>query len=178
MKELPGKISKVTLVILVLSLLLIIYGSICRAAHIYFFWESRSIGGILLLIGSITCLLDIIKAGRIARKNTIGYKIGIGAIAFILFVQLLLAGILPFSDAYAKAREYLMGSKEAKEMVGNVKGISLLLSGGIEKSEDASGESGSATINLIVKGDAYRDVTVYMYLYPDSASWNVEEIDW
>jgi hypothetical protein len=178
MNELLRKISRSTLIILALSLLLIVYGAVCRAAHIYFFWESRSIGGMLLLIGLISFLLDRSKASRAEKKSTLGYKIGIGIIAFILLVQLLLICILPLTDAYARAKQHLMSSKEAKERVGDVKDVSLLLTGGIQKSEDASGESGYATINLIVKGDTYKDATIYMYLHPDSSSWNVDQIDW
>jgi len=159
---------------LIAALVLIIYGYLSRLTGLYFFWESESIGWVLLLAGAIGFLLTRIKTKAAVKKNTLPEKIGIGIIAFILFVNIGLMVIMPFTDACAAAKKYLTNNKELKSEVGNIKSFSLMLTGGIQKTTDSSGEYGNAAVNLIVKGDKkFKEVTLYVVKTADSPEWKV-----
>jgi len=172
------QLNNLTKTALVAGLVLMIYGYLCRLTDLYFFWESKSIGWVLLFAGVIGFLLTRIKTKRAVKKNTLLEKIGIGIIAFSLLVTTGLVAIMPFTDAYAATKKYLTNNQALKSEVGNIKNFSLLLTGGIQKTSDSSGEYGNATINLIVKGDKkFKDVALYVVKTADSPEWQVMAIE-
>ena len=172
------QLNNLTKTALVAGLVLMIYGYLCRLTDLYFFWESKSIGWVLLFAGVIGFLLTRIKTKRAVKKNTLLEKIGIGIIAFSLLVTGGLVVIMPFTDAYAATKKYLTNNQALKSEVGNIKNFSLLLTGGIQKTSDSSGEYGNATINLIVKGDKkFKDVALYVVKTADSPEWQVMAIE-
>lgn len=168
------QINNLTKTALAAALVLIIYGYLCRLTGLYFFWESESIGWVLLFAGAIGFLLTRIKTKAAVKKNTLLEKIGIGIIALILFVKAGLIVIMPFTDAYAAAKKYLTNNRTLKSEVGNIKNFSLDLTGSIQKTSDSSGEYGDATIYLTVKGDKkFKDVALYVVKTADSPEWKV-----
>ena len=171
-----SQLSRFTKTLLTISIIFIVYGYLCRIIGLYFFWEGKAIGWSRLFIGIIGFLVDRIKIKE--NKKTIPDKIGIGFIAFILLIQTILMGIIPFSDAYAVAKTYLINNAELKTEIGNIKGFGIIPEGGIHKKTDSSGEYGSATINLTVKGEnKFKDVTVYLFKSPENLEWQVNGIE-
>lgn len=159
----------------IFSLTLIIYGYLCRIFGLWFFWESKLLGFLLLLIGIIGLLRNRIKFKKSVSKKTILEKIAIILISITLLIQLILITILPFTDAYVAAKQYLTDNQGLKLEVGNITGFGVILSGGIQKEVDSIGEHGYATINMIVKGDRkYKDLTVYAIKNPEDNEWKIE----
>jgi len=159
---------------LLAGLVLIIYGYLCRFTGLYFFWESKSIGWVLLFAGGIGFLLTSIKTKAAVKKNTLLEKIGIGVIAFSLLITIGLMAIMPFTDAYTASKKYLTNNPALRSEIGNIKSFSLMLTGGIQETRDSSGEYGNATINLIIKGDKkFKDVVLYVVKTADSPEWKV-----
>lgn len=170
--------SKFTKATLATGLLFIIYGYVCRAAGLNFFWESKSIGWAFILIGLIGLLSDRVRIKRKDKQKSIPEKIGIGVIIFILLVQTILISVIPFTDAFAVTKKYLLDNQELIDEVGQIEGFRLMPTGGIQKTTNSEGTYGAATINLTVKGQKkFKDVTVYVVKYVDQADWIVEGID-
>lgn len=171
-------LSKFTKVTLGIGLLLVVYGYVCRATELKFFWESKSIGWALFLIGLIGFLSSRISLRKNNNKKNLLEKIGIGVIVFILLVQIILISIIPFTDAFLISKKYIENNKEILEEVGHIEGFGLIPTGAIQKTTDTDGTYGSATINLTIKGqNKFKDVTVYVAKYVDKADWTVEGID-
>jgi hypothetical protein len=178
MKNTFQQLSKFTKTLLIAGLVFIIYGYLCRLANLYFFWESKSIGWTLLFIGIIGLLLNKIKIKTTENKKSIPEKIGIGLIAFILFIQTILIAVIPFTDAYSIAKISLASDQKLKSEIGNITGFGIIPTGAIQKTTDSNGEYGNATINLTVKGDKkFKDVTINVAKYADSPEWKVEGVE-
>jgi len=147
-----------------LGLLLLVYGILSRLIPINFFWESQSIGWFLILLGLIGVLLRGIQKRKAKYQKTVWNKIGVGIISFILLIQAILVVLIPNSDAYQTSKEFILKNKELKALVGDIQGFGLIPLGGISIKSDSNGNSGNATINLIIKGSkAYKSVTVYVF---------------
>lgn len=171
-------LSKFTKIFLAVGLLFIIYGYLSRLVALYFFWESKSIGWAIILIGLISLLLDRIKTKKEKEKKSILEKIGVGLIVFILFTQTILIAVISFTDAYSVAKMHIKYNQELTDEIGNVKGFGLVPTGGIQKTTDSQGTYGSATINLTIKGEKkFKDVSVYVVKYADQSEWIVEQIN-
>jgi len=172
------KLNKYTKVFLSIGILLIIYGYTCRLIELSFFWESKSIGLFFVLLGFISLFIDRIKTKTRLNKKSIFEKIGIGIIIFVLFVQTILIFTIPFTDAYEVSINYLKNDKSLTLEIGEIKGFGLIPTGGIQKTTDAKGVYGSATINLTVKGTKkYKDLTIFVVKYIDETDWIVEKIE-
>lgn len=172
------QLSRRTKTLLFLGLLFIIYGYLCRAAGLYFFWESKSVGWTLLLIGIISFLADRIKIKKTEKRKHLVEQIIIGFICFIFLIQTILLTVIPFSDAFTVAKTYLQNNDDIKNEVGNVTGFGLIPTGGIQKSTDSQGESGNAAITLTVKGDKkFKDLIIYVVKRPDTTAWVVDGLE-
>jgi hypothetical protein len=103
--------------------------------------------------------------------------IGFWIIVFILFVKTLITVILPNSDAYKAAKDYLNNDFQLKSEIGEIKGYTVLPSGGIETSSDSNGTYGAASIALIIKGtEKYKELIIYVEKTPDT-DWTVTGIE-
>lgn len=171
-------ISKFTFISIALGLSLIFYGYICRITEIYFFWESKSFGWIILFTGLISLLIDRIKFKKNNSKKSIFEKIVIGIIAFILAIKVILLAVIPNSEAYSVSKEYIKNNHSLTIELGDIKGFGVLSSGSVQKTTDSDGTYGTATVNIIVKGqNKYKDLTVIVIKYIDEPNWIVEKIE-
>lgn len=178
MLKILRQLNTIKRVILITGFLFIIYGYLCRLVNIYFFWESKSVGWIILLIGIIGLLLEKIKINKLEYRTIIVQRIGIGIIIFIFIIQIIIVLVIPTTDAYRSAKAFILNNKELKKEIGNVTGFGLIPIGGIQKNSDSNGESGYATINLIVKGELkYIDLTIYVEKNTDSEEWIVTGLE-
>jgi len=176
MEEYIESLTKFTKITIVAAVVLIFYGFIARHTSTYFFWESKTIGFALLMIGLISLLTDDISIKKKAKKDTVIQKVGVGLIIFILFVRILFVIIIPQTDAYEVAKNYIKQSETIKNQLGEVKGFGLIPLGGIQKSSDANGVKGSASLKIIIKGERkFKEVSVEVIKKANS-DWKVETI--
>jgi hypothetical protein len=156
---------------------LIITGYLVRGFDIYVFWESKPIGYAIFLICIVILLRkDITKRKSLKVKNAWSH-IGFWVIGFILFVKTLITIILPNSDAYKAAKNYLNKDYQLKSEIGEIKGYTVLPSGGIETSSGSNGTYGAASIALIIKGtEKYKELVIYVEKTPDT-DWTVAGIE-
>lgn len=150
-----------TKIAFVFGALLYAYGYICQRIPINFFWESKSIGKGLIFIGIIGVLAYIITKQKAKGKKTTWYKIAIGIILLIPVSQILLIIIIPNTDAYQLAKNYISHNEAIKLEVGEIAGFGLLPAGGVTVRSDGRGKKGNASIHFIVKGaKSYKIVSV------------------
>lgn len=156
---------------------LIITGYLVRGLDVYVFWESKPIGyAILLICIAILLRKDITKRKSLKVKNAWSH-IGFWIITFILFVKTLITIILPNSDAYKSAKDYLKNDTQLISEIGELKGFTVLPSGGIEMSSNSNGTYGAASIALIVKGtEKYKELIIYVEKTPET-DWTVTGIE-
>ncbi|MFN8776588.1 MAG: hypothetical protein ACK5XV_07465 [Flavobacteriales bacterium] len=176
--ETINQLNNFTKTVLVAGLIFILYGYLSRIAGIYFFWESKSIGWAILFTGIISFLAHRIKMKTPEANNTALEKIGIGVIVFVLLIQTILISMIPFTDACSVAKKHIIEGAALHNEIGAIHGFGLIPTGAIQKTINSSGEYGSATINLTVKGDLkFKDITIYVVKYADSPEWKVEGIE-
>ena len=83
------RMNKITKVVLLAALLLLIYGYMCRLFNIYFFWESKSFGWLLLIVAIILFLFSNIKYKRPKDKHSVLEKILIPVFILLLLIKIL-----------------------------------------------------------------------------------------
>lgn len=170
------KINRPTRQVLAVALLLILYGYLCRAVHLYFFWESLTVGWELLLVGLIILLFGLIKQKKRAGRKYIWEGIGAGLLIFYIIVQVILYIALMNSDAYQAARTWLSHNDAIRAETGNIDRMVLIPAGQFSGSSNARGTAGSATIEILIKGDKkFKDLTLYLDKQVDT-DWKVEYI--
>ena len=59
-----------TRVIFIIAFLLLIYGYLCRLLNIYFFWDSKPFGWIMLATGLIGFFIDLKKILEAQKKSS------------------------------------------------------------------------------------------------------------
>jgi uncharacterized protein with PQ loop repeat len=162
--------------IVILTIALLIYGYLCRIVNLYFFWESKTLGWILLFISAILILKQRIKENKTQNKKTLSEKIFIGIAVFILLIQAIIFSVTPRTNAYKSAKEYLFTDSQIISKVGQVKDVFLKPTGGMSISSGSEGERGQADLNFIVKG-AKKYIDVNLQLEKElNTNWTITEI--
>ena len=156
-----NKLYKFNKIIILLTIFLLAYGYLCRIIHLYFFWESKTLGWIMLFVSIISILRQRIKENKIKNKKSLSERIFIGISIFILFIKTIIFVVTPQTKAYKSAKEYLFSDKEVLSKVGQVNNIFLETTGGLSISSNSEGETGQANLNFIVKGtEKYIDINL------------------
>jgi hypothetical protein len=155
---------RITRIIFAAGVILVAYGFLCRELSLFFFWDSKQIGWIILVISLLFYLINLNRIRTRQGKKTFWVKMGI----MTVFFGLLLGGYLIYdfnnSEPYRIAKEYLKANSEVRDEVGNIRGFGLMPTGTIETEETTSTddfESGHASLTVTVFGDKkYKDVDV------------------
>lgn len=168
--------SRLTKTILATGIILLTYGYLGRMLNIYFFWDSKTFGVIILIIALLSYWMDLRKIRRRRGKKVIWVTIGICFIVFGLVISPYVIFKLKNSDAYRAAIEYLKISPEIKNDIGEVKGFGLIPTGSAQTTTINGLTSGGATFEIIVQGEKkYKDVTINLKKTPDT-SWTVIDV--
>jgi len=170
---------KRTKLILGIGGVLLIYGRLCRWFDLYFFWDSKSIGWTVLLIGVISYLIDNIETRENQNKKTTLNKVGIDLLSFVLIAGTIFSiSFRLFSDAYKVATNYLENDSSTRKQLGTVTGFGAMPSGSIQTETNSSGEFGFAVFQLTIKGEKkFKDVTVQLIKNPENPDWKVEQVE-
>jgi len=154
------------------GLVLLVYGFLCRAMNIYFFWDSQVLGYIILLVSLLAFLIGQYKKRKAVGKKTLWTKIAIGFLGFGLVLLPIVITILRSSNAYRVATEYIRADKQLADEIGSVTGFGLIPSGSVSITSANGVQSGEALFNLIVKGEKkFKDVRIRLVRSDDG--WEV-----
>lgn len=173
----PGlKISLFLKILLLVAVLMVAYGYLCRALDLYFFWESKYLGFSLMALGLIFLSFASIRH----KKNQ---KV-IPEITAIILSIMFLAGyiyftvLVYFSDAYEVATHYVTDYPELENETGKVQHVSLIPFGDYQWTWSNGTSSGYAVLNLTVKGEkSHKDVTVFVEKNVDDSGWTVIDLE-
>lgn len=169
--------NKFTKNVLLIGAALTAYGYLCRIVGLYFFWEGKYVGWAIVLIGTISFLINQIKIKKTQKQKTILEKIGIGILIFVLLVQVVVLTVIPNSDAYKVAKLYLRNDLEIKNEIGDVEDFSLTPFSGLQINSINDKEWGNANINVTVKGRLkYKDINILLVKNPET-QWTVYKIE-
>lgn len=148
---------------ILLTVVFLFYGYLCRLLNIYFFWESKTIGWTLFWLMAAALLLFRVKTKRAEKKGTALEKIGIGLSLFALLIKGVLFFGIPKTSAYNSALKFIDTNWYVRSYVGNVKGVFLVPYGALSMTTSADGEAGQADLHFIIKGsERYMDLNLLM----------------
>jgi hypothetical protein len=166
--------SVITKTIILLTVLFLFYGYLCRLAGIYFFWESKTIGWLLFWLMAISILYDRLK---IENKGKVPKKIGIGISIFIFLITSLILVIIPQTSAYDNAVSFIKTNSNIEKSIGKVKSVVLVPPASISVTTNNKGTAGQANLHFIVKGaEKYMDLNVLMGKDFDT-DWQIEIVE-
>jgi Na+/phosphate symporter len=141
--------------------------------NIYFFWDSKSLGWIVIFIGLIFYLFNLNKIGTAKGQQTIWIKIGTGFAIFALALSIAIIFTLKKSEPYNVVIEYLKTDQPIREEVGEVHSFGLIPTGAVSSVTTNGAESGVADLSLTVEGRLKnKDVEVHLEKTPGT-SWTV-----
>lgn len=175
--DLIKSLNKYFKVLFLSSISLIVFGYIVRIFNVSFFWESKQIGYLSLIILIVVFLrIDINKRKDLKIKNTFS-NIAFWFLLLVLFLQHLTLIIYPNSDAYKQAISFINTNKKIENELGKVVGYSILPEGSFQKSIDENGSSGIAQFSFIIKGEKkYKEVEFVIEKQYNKTNWEVVNV--
>lgn len=174
--ELLESLSPLLKWIVIAGISLIVYGYLSIIASIYFFWESKSIGWILVLIGLTAFLWKDIQTRKAKGIPKVWSSIGFGLLCFIIFVKGLMSVLIPTSDAYNTAKTQLANMESITNETGEIEGYGFRTNGSLSTSTDATGTYRSAALEIIIKGKKkYIERTIFLESTPQKP-WTIIKI--
>ena len=115
--------------IFIIAFLLLIYGYFCRYLNIYFFWDSKHFGWIMLATALMGFFIDLKKILEAQKKSSFLPQLFIG----IIIVAFGVAGggilLLNSSKAYQDTIQSIKTDEVIKSEMGTIRGIGLFPSG-------------------------------------------------
>ena len=118
-----------TKVIFIVAFLLLIYGYLCRLLNIYFFWDSKHFGWIMLTTGLMGFFIDLKKILEAQKKSSFIPRLFIG----VIIVAFGIAGggilLVNSSKTYQDAIDSIKTDEVLKSEIGTIKGVGLFPSG-------------------------------------------------
>jgi len=162
-----------TKLLLTIGLVLLVYGYLCRALSLNFFWDSKTIGGVLLFIALLLYWIDLRKKRKQQSKKTGWVTFGICALGlgFVIFPVIVI--VFNSSDAYRAAKSYLKSNPRIKEEVGDVESFGLIPSGSMQTVNSNGVETGDAIFEMTINGSKKnRDLVIKLRKEPESP-WTV-----
>jgi regulatory protein YycI of two-component signal transduction system YycFG len=153
-----------TKVIFIIAFLLLIYGYLCRLLNIYFFWDSKHFGWIMMATGLMGFFIDLKRILEAQGKNIFLIKVFIG----IIIVAFGIAGgaiiLLKSSKAYQDEIENIKIYEPLKSEIGSFRGIGLFPSGSGFLNFAFNLNPDPATFIITVRGSrAIKDIEITLY---------------
>lgn len=153
--------SRTTMILFVIGILLLIYGYLCRLLPINFFWDSKHFGWIVLATGFLGFLIDQRRARAAQNKNIFFVRVGVAIIVIVFAVFVSTNIVIRGSDDYKSTVENIKRSGEIKNEIGDVRGFGLFLSGLSLSTIKNSISSGPVKFTITVRGsNGYKDVEI------------------
>jgi hypothetical protein len=169
--------NRLTKSILIIGIILLIYGYLSRVFNLYFFWDAKTIGGILILIALLFYWIGLRRKRKQKGKKNTWVTVGICILALGLALFPVIIVIFHQTEAYHAATEYLKSNPRIKEQIGDVKSFGLFPSGTVKSTTINGEESGNAIFNMTVNGSKKnKDVTIELKKEPET-SWTVTRFE-
>jgi hypothetical protein len=167
---------KLSRILFIAGVVLLAYGYISRSLKIYFFWDSKAFGWIVLAASLVAWLYQVHRSRKKQGKKTVWIRIGIGFLAFGLIILPIVIFKFRNSDAYLTAINFITSNSAIVNEIGLIRGYGLIPSGEIQSRSINGIWSGQANINVTVKGSKkYKDVSIRLNMTPQG-NWIVDYV--
>ncbi len=153
--------SKSTMFIFLIGIPLLIYGYLCRLLSIYFFWDSKHFGWILVAAGLMGFLIDL-RQSRVAQKKNI-FWVRVGVAIIVIAFGIAGSGVLMLktSGFYQTSLESIKTNGDIKNEIGEIRGFGVIPSDINFLDILRWTPVGNASFVVTVRGKSvYRDVRV------------------
>jgi len=153
-----------TKIIFIIAFILLIYGYLCRFLNIYFFWDSKHFGWIMLATGLLGFFIDLKKILEAQKKSSFLPQLFIG----VIIVAFGIAGggilLLHSSKAYQDTVQSIKTSEAIKSELGDINGVGLFPSGIDFLNFAFNMNQGPSTFVITVRGSsAIKDMEITLY---------------
>ena len=153
-----------TKVIFIIAVLLLIYGYLCRLLNIYFFWDSKHFGWIMMATSLMGFFIDLKKILEAQKRSSFLPRLFIG----VIIVAFGIAGggilLLKSSKVYQDEIENIRINEPLKSEIGNFRGVGLFPSGTGFLDFAFNVKPGPYTFVITVRGSsAIKDVEITLY---------------
>ena len=153
-----------TKVFFIFAFLLLIYGYLCRYLNIYFFWDSKHFGWIMLTTSLMGFFIDLKKILEVQKKNILLPRFFIG----IIIVALGIGGggifLLNSSKTYQDTIDSIKTDEVLKSEIGDIKGVGLFPSGTGFLDFAYNVSRNPSTFIITVRGSrAIKDIEITLY---------------
>ena len=118
-----------TKTIFIIGILLLIYGYCCRLFNIYFFWDSKHFGWIMLATALMGFFIDLKKILEAQKKSSFLPRFFIGVIIIVFGIGGGGILLLHSSKTYQDTIESIKTDEVLKNEMGNIRGAGLFPSG-------------------------------------------------
>lgn len=169
-----NSLTKITRQLIIGTSIFLFYGYLSRLTNLYFFWESKPIGWSFVFVTIIFILRERIQMKKLQNNKTVSERIAIGILALILISEILMVVLIPQTEYYQAAKEFLYSDHSISEESGGITNIILLPTGGFSSSSTYEGQKYSeAQLSFIVKGNVkFMDVHLQLMKENDS-NWTI-----
>ena len=155
---------------------LILMGYLLRICHINFFWESTTIGYIILMVTLMFALQNQINANNEKGRKSSDFKVAFWMLFGVMAMQTLFTVVLFFTNAYDETKINLQQNKELQTELGDIHSFTLLPNGSFQFQQYGDKRSGTATMHIIVKGE-HKFAMVYVSVEKSLESdWEIRRI--
>ena len=153
-----------TKVIFIIAVLLLIYGYLCRLLNIYFFWDSKHFGWIMMATSLMGFFIDLKKILEAQKQSSFIPRLFIG----VIIVAFGIAGggilLLKSSKVYQDEIENIRINEPLKSEIGNFRGVGLFPSGTGFLDFAFNVKPGPYTFVITVRGSsAIKDFEITLY---------------
>jgi hypothetical protein len=161
--------SRSTMIIFLVGILLLIYGYLCRYLNIYFFWDSQSFGWLTISVGVLSLLIDLRKSRINQNKSIFWVRVGVSIVILFFASNICVVILFKSSPAYQSAVELIKASGTLEAETGTVQGISMIPSGSEIASFIKGEQTGMTSFVVTVRGSkAHRDVQIDLIKNPQT----------
>ena len=155
--------SKSTMTLFFFAILLLIWGYLCRLFSIYFFWDSKHFGWILLAIAFMGFFIDLRTSRMVQKKNIFWVRVGIAIIVLWFAAAGSVFYAIKTSDFYPGLFESIKKDSGIKSETGDIYGYSLIPTNLGILNMVSRNPSATASFVITVRGKmAYRDVKIIL----------------
>jgi len=171
--EILKRINLISKLTLLTSVLMFIYGIVCRIIPTYFFWESLYLSGIVFLLGIFFILYSESKKRKSESKSNIVLIIGKAFIILSIGMFSLINMIFNYSDALKTIKTHIKTNSELINELGEINEVIALPFGSISSKMNSRGKSGNATLTLLLKGNKKYKEMIFSARKDIDSEWRI-----
>lgn len=161
---------KINYFIIVIGLFYVLYFIICQFTSIYFYWESITIGIILVAFGALLHLLFNWKASSNLAKFSTAFFV------YIISIKLIIFNAMINSRSYEIVKKTLIEDANIQSAVGTIVKVYAIPFGSMSSKDEYNNYHESSKFHFIIQGDKSYKYTVVNLIKEKNKNWEIVEV--